>query len=307
MRTTQHLIAFMIFSLGLSSKGFADWSSRNKLELGMTDNALLAKTDKESDLFIALSSRNSFTINQHTLGMRLGYRDYNKENSNDALSWGLSDKLSCWTDKACEFEIRGQEYVYGEPMTTDSSFSNYGAVVSVEKSRSLAARTTLDLTTSYEFRNYNSLNRTDHSLSEFAVLGYDFAEDLYGELIGEVGLALSSSSEFSSYHFSLSALMEYQLDRLWTLAGELGFKQTHFLSRDLTTETLVTKKNGQVVSLIDTSKEVYSALFFTLEANREISSRLSTGISLQTYQQKSRSGYQDYNENIILGKFLVNF
>ncbi|WP_374077491.1 hypothetical protein [Bdellovibrio bacteriovorus] len=273
----------------------------------MTDNALLTKTDKESDFFLALGTRNSFSVDEHTLGLRLGYRDYSKENSNDVFSWGLSDRLKCWTDKTCQIEVRGQEYVYGEPMTTDSSFSNYGVALSLEKSLTYSSRSSLDLTTAYEAKNYYSLNRLDHILSENAVFGYELNPSLYLEAVGEVGFALSSSSEYSSYYFLISGVAEYQLDANWDLLGELGIKQTHFFSRDLTTETQVTRKNGQVVSMVDTSKERYSAAFITVEANRTLSTQMSTGVSLQNYQQKSRSGYQDYSETLILGKFLVNY
>lgn len=273
----------------------------------MTDNALLTNTHKESDFFLSLGTRNSFKTDDNVFGLRLGYKDYSKENSNDVLSWGLSDRLKCWSDKTCQVELRGQEYVYGEPMTTDNSFSNYGAAFSVEKNYAFSARTTLDLTTAYEARDYYSLNRLDHILSENAVYGYELNPATYLEATGEIGLNLSSESAFSSYYILASGLIEYQLTSQWDLTGELGFKQTNFLSRDLTTETQITRKNGQVVSKVDTAKERYSTVFLTVEANRTLSSDMSAGFSLQNYSQKSRSGYQDYNETVLLGKFLVNY
>lgn len=307
MQYLRHLVALHTLLLVLTSSALADWTSRNRLELGMTDNALLTNTHKESDFFLSLGTRNSLKTDDNVFGLRLGYKDYSKENSNDVLSWGLSDRLKCWSDKTCQVELRGQEYVYGEPMTTDNSFSNYGAAFSVEKNYAFSARTTLDLTTAYEARDYYSLNRLDHILSENAVYGYELNPATYLEATGEIGLNLSSESAFSSYYILASGLIEYQLTSQWDLTGELGFKQTNFLSRDLTTETQITRKNGQVVSKVDTAKERYSTVFLTVEANRTLSSDMSAGFSLQNYSQKSRSGYQDYNETVLLGKFLVNY
>lgn len=273
----------------------------------MTDNALLSDANKESDFFLALGTKNSFSLQQHTLGMRLGYRDYSKENSNDLLSWGLFDQLKCFTDKICQAELRGQEYVYGEPMLTDDSFSNYGVLLSMEKNYTVFKRFSLDLSTSYEAKNYYSLNRLDHIVSENAVFGYEMNPTLYFEAVGEVGLAVSSSSEYSSFFLLISGLADYQMNSKWSLSGELGIKQTQFLSRDLTTETQVTRRNGRVITSQDTSKERYSAIFLNFDANYAFSSNMTAGASLQNYQQKSLSGYQDYNETTILAKFLVNY
>ncbi|WII73738.1 hypothetical protein QJS83_07595 [Bdellovibrio sp. 22V] len=305
-QTIRHLVA-VVFILSLSSVALAEWSSRNRMELGMTDNALLTDTNKESDFFYVFGTRNTLDWNQHVLGLRLGYSDYSKENANDVLSWGLSDRLKCFTDKNCEIELRGQEYVYGEPMTTDSSFSNYGLRLAMEKSLNLHFASSFDLATTYEAKNYYSLGRLDHVLSEVATLGYEVSPVLYLEGIGEAGLALSSASEYSSYFLQISGALEYQLDAKWVLSGELGFKQTSFLSRDLTTETQVTRKNGRVVSQVDTSKEAYTNVFLYFDATRSLFANGSAGVSLQSSQQKSRSGYQDYNELVLAGKFLINY
>src|SRR5438445_13178412 len=122
----RHLVIFNVLSLCLSSLGYAEWSSRNRMETGMTDNAQLSETNRESDFFLSVGTNNTFSFPDYDLGFRLGYRDYSKDNSNDVLSWGLSDRLKCLGDKTCQVELKGQEYVYGEPGNTDSSFSNYG-------------------------------------------------------------------------------------------------------------------------------------------------------------------------------------
>lgn len=273
----------------------------------MTDNAQRTDANKESDFFWSLNSSNRFSSDGNLFGLRLGYRDYSRENSNDVLSWALSDEIKCLSGKTCEFTLKGQDYVYGEPGTTDDSFSNQAFSANVLQSRELRSRLSLDLSGGYEARNYPSLSRFDNTFSFRATLGYDATAEWYLEANGETGLVLSSSSEFSAFYFEAAGLAEYQIDKLWNAAGELGLRQTSFLSRDLTTETQITRRNGRVVSLTDTSKELYSAIYISVEANRYLTESQTAGVTLRNYSQRSRSGYQDYTENEIIARWMIHF
>lgn len=290
-----------------SSFGFAEWNSKNKVELGMTDNAVLTDENRESDLFLSLGSRNIFTSNEHTLGVRLGYKDYSKVNSNDAFSWGLSDTLKCFTSSACKLELKGQEYVSGEPMTTDSSFSNYALALDLTKTKQLNARQSLDFVSLYEAKRFYSLNRTDHLMSQNIIFGHDTGSLIYLEAMAEFGLNISSSSEYSSYYFLFSGVADYTLSNRWNLSAEMGLKQMTFLSRDLTTQTEITRRNGRTVSLTDSSKELYSSIFINADANYSLTEDSSLGLSFQAYRQTSKSGYQNYIENQIIAKGQINF
>ncbi|UOF01272.1 hypothetical protein [Bdellovibrio reynosensis] len=273
----------------------------------MTDNAQRTDANKESDFFFALGTSNRFTMPGHVLGLRLKYQDYSNENPNDVLSYGISDEMKCLGDKTCEFEFKGQEYVYGEPATTDYSFTNYALAGAVTKTQGLKRNMDLDLTAAAEVRNYPSLNRLDTTAYFRATLGYDATTLLYLEANGESGLVISSASEYSLMYFDISGMAEYAVDRNWTMTGELGVKQTVFLNRDLTTETTVTRRNGRTVSLVDTSKETYNALYLSFEGNYTVSLDHTAGIGLRSFKQNSRSGYQDYTENEIIAKWLVTF
>lgn len=307
MRNIRQLAALNIISLVFSSLAFAEWNSRNRLELGMTDNALLTDAEKENDMFVAVGTRNKWSLYEQTLGFRLGYKDYSKVNSNDALSWGLSDKVKCFENKSCEIELQGTEYVYGEPMTTESSFSNYGAAFTLEQTRSLRRNLSMDFATGYVAKNYYSLNRLDHTLNQNISIGYDLNATTYVEGLGDAGLIVSSASEYSAFYFEILGLIEHHVTDKWEISGELGVKQTMFTSREVSTETQLTRKRGQTVTVIDSSKERYNALFLVFEANYRLSQSSTLGVAAQTYQQNSKSGLQDYRENQIFSKVLVNY
>lgn len=286
----------------------AAWTSRNRVEAGMTDNALWTDINRENDFFLGLGTTSSTTKQGHNLGFRLSYQDYGKVNENDALSWGLFDKIACVNSSThCAIQLKGQQYVYQEPQTTDSSFSNYGLATSIENSRSLPSDLSLDLTGGYEFKNYHSQNRSDHIVNGEASLGYEVTPRLYLEATGDLGLNLSSASEFSYTYLELIFFAEYSLTNEWSASGGLSLKQSSFLSRDLSTETLVTRRSGKTVLLTDITKESYSTVGLTLEATKTLSLVHSLGIRLQTYNQKSRSGYQDYNVNELIGQWLFHF
>lgn len=307
MRNIRQLVALNIFSLVFSSLAFAQWNSRNRLEIGMTDNALLSDIDKESDMFVAIATRNKWSLYEQTLGLRLGYKDYSKVNSNDVLSWGLSDKANCLGNKSCEIELQGTEYVYGEPQTTESSFSNYGAALTLEQTRYLRSNLSLDFATGYVAKNYYSLNRLDHTLNQTVSVNYDLNTNTYVEGMADAGLIVSSASEYSAFYFEISGLVEHQITDKWEVSGELGVKQTMFTAREVTTQTQLTRKRGTTVTVTDTSKERYNAVFMVFEANYHFSQNSVLGFAAQTYQQSSKSGLQDYKENQILAKVLVNY
>ncbi|WP_373997950.1 hypothetical protein [Bdellovibrio bacteriovorus] len=308
MELLRQLVVFNIFFLVFSSYALAEWSSRNRLEVGMTDNALRTDSEKEGDFFFLAGTSNKFySVPGHILGLRLQYQDYNKTDTNDMLSFGVSDELDCFGYRTCEFELKGQEYVHGEPATTDSSFNNYAFAAAVTQSKDLRQSLTLDLSAGYEARSFSSLSRFDNSIFGSATLGYDLTSQVYMEGYGEAGVILSSASEYSAFYIDMSILTDYTLNRYWNISAELGLKQTSFLSRDLTTETQVTRKNGKVVSQVDTSKETYSALYLSAEAMRHFTASSSGSFVLRSYQQRSRSGYQDYKENEILAKWLITF
>ncbi|MGZ6445604.1 MAG: hypothetical protein ACXWRG_16005 [Bdellovibrio sp.] len=272
----------------------------------MTDNASLTDTDKKSDFLMSLGTTNTFKFSEQTFGLRLGYRDYNKEKTNDVLSWGLSDQVKCLTDITCSIQLKGQEYVYGEPMSTDYSYSNYGAAASIAKMTELNSRTTFDLTGSYEGKDYYSQKRFDNIFSTQIVLGYEPEPVWYLEGLAEAGLDSSSNSDYSSVYFDLAGTLEYHFNKKWVATGDIDVKETSFLSRSVTTTATITRGN-KVINTQSTAKEYYNAVSAGAELNHQFNTNSKAGISLYNRKQKSYSGYQDYSETEILAKVFINY
>lgn len=306
MKYLRHHVVIVGTLLLTSSWALAQWTLRNKLEAGMTDNATLSDTNKESDFLMSLGTTSTYRLSEHAFGLRLGYRDYSKENSNDVLSWGLFDQTKCFSDKNCSVQLKGQEYVYGEPMTTDSSFSNYGLLASVEKSSEINSRSTLDITGSYEAKNYYSQNRLDNTISIQAVLGFEPRPVIYLEALGESGLVISSNNDFSAMYFELAGTVEYRHSKDLEFSGEIDLKQTRFLSRDISSTAQITRGN-RVITTQSSTKETYSLVSLGGEANYHFSMDDYFGLSLYNRQQRSHSGYQDYSETELLAKVFINF
>jgi hypothetical protein len=294
-----------IFSLTASAY---DWRSMNEAGLGFTDNANLEDSQRDSDMFYRLSTINSYQTDAHLLGVRLAFTDYFRENRNDLLSLRLSDRWSPGGKWSYYGALAFQDYVGGEPGTTEASFDNFGVDFSMERKITLNSKTEIRFGPGGTARFYSaSAHRSDFSAFGYGEIDYEVSEKV---LIGgraETGLLLSTDSDFSRFYLELVGSCDYDFAESWSVAGELGIKDSAFTSRSISTETIVSRNRGFASRSQGPSNEAYSYFYLYSELLKEFKPDLRGGLSLRTSSQSSRSGYQNFSAAELFARLIFTF
>ncbi|MES2965549.1 MAG: hypothetical protein V4760_16835 [Bdellovibrionota bacterium] len=300
-------IITILIMLSTASVASAQTSSRNAAEVGMTSNANLTKENPTSDAYVRISSSNSLVRGDDTLGLRLGYVDYARENINDMFSLRISDRRtsSNWSFTGALFT---NVYTYGSsPGTTDNAFTNVGAEFRGERSQSWRSNA-LEYGGGYRLRVFPSFDgRNDHTAFALATLDREMSSQLSLGAISEFGILLSSLSEYSRIYLDLGGTLDYQLPDSWTLTGDLTLSQSFFLNRTVTTQTAVSRSRGSGATGSRTSGETYSSLSLSAEGMRQQTETFRWGFGAFVTNQASASGSLDYSVLDVLAKLNLNF
>lgn len=287
----------------------AELRSRDEAGLGFTNNANLEKDNTDSDLFLKLSSLNTLPSGDHEFGLRLGYLGYSKESVNDVLLWKLSDRYDLgWKDWKLFGAFGGQNYPRGNPGTTDVSFDNLTFELSGERAITLGERTELIVNPGTQVTYFTSFDgRTDYAFFMAASLDHELTRRLALGAHGELGSVGSTLAEYSKLYWEIGGSVDYALSRDWSLSGDLALRQSYFLSRTVSTQTVVTNKRGIRTTSTLNENEAYNHVLLAGEAMKRWNAVVRTGIGLNLASQASKSTYQDYTVAELLARALIIF
>jgi hypothetical protein len=278
-----------------SSAGVAQFRSSNEAGLGFTDNANLENTQRDSDVFLKLSTANSYKTGEHQLGLRMAYMSYLNQKINDLFSWKISERFHKETSAWSLFgTLLGNDYVSGDPGTTESSFDNIGFEFIAERLKDLSARTSMKFGPGAYSRFYTW--RSDHTLLGFFEIEFTANSDFIVSGRSELGFTNSSDGHFRKSYFEIGGDADYRFKDDLSLYGDLTLRQTNFPGRSLSDQTTVTTRRGRTARIgaeNDYESQGYSQLFVELLKN--LNSDLDGAVSIRLINQNSKSGYEDYS------------
>lgn len=300
------LIILTLATISTLSIAHAETTSRNSVEMGMTNNAYLTKTNPTSDTYLRLSTSNGLTRANDRFGLRASFTEYFKANENDLFSLRLSDRRTggSWNYTGALFT---NIYTAGAPGTTDNAFTNVGGEFAVDRDKSWGSAS-LNYGGGYRLRYFTDLDgRNDHTIFGMATFDKEVTAKLSLGAYTETGLLVSSLSEYSRLYFDIGGTLDYLLPADWTLSGDVMISQSYFLNRTVTTQTQVGRNRGVGVSGTRSSAETYSSFYLSAEGMRQQTAAFQWGGGIYMTNQASASGSLDYSVVDILGRLTLSF
>ncbi len=260
------------------------------------------------DGYLKVASNNRWRVSAHTLGFRASYVDFFSQSQNDALSIRVSDAFapdgSAWKFSGA---LMTNIYTSGSPGTTDESFTSYGMDFAAVREKSLAQATLLEFGGGSRLRFFPSFSgRTDFVFYGSAAIDHEFNGKLTMTGFTELGLLLSTLPDYSRTYLDIGGSADYALPARWNWTTELSIGQSFFMSRSVSTTTLVTERRGRMISGTRTENESYSSFNFSTEAIRKETESFKWGASLSSTNQTSKSGYQDFSAVDIMARLIWN-
>ena len=290
--------------------GAAQIRSINEAGIGFTDNANLEESQRDSDFFFRASTTNSHDAGSHKLGLRLSYVGYTNQTVNNLFSWRISDRFAP-NPAGWEFygALLGQDYVAGDPGTTESSFDNIGWEFTASKPHSLNPHASLKFGPGASGRYYTSLsNRSDHRVFGYAEFDFESSTKTYFGARSELGFQVSSDHDYSQTYLELSGDIDYRFSDRWSFYNELGIRQTGFPGRNLSDQTIVNRQRGRQASLTpDSQIESHGLIYLYSEVMKDIRDDIQGGLSLRYSAQTSRSGNQNFTLTELYGRIIFTF
>ncbi len=266
-----------------------------------TDNANLESQNKHSDLVLSATAQATGRADENDFGLRLNYRDYAKENTNDNFSWRIYDhwkpEQNSWSYIGA---LIGRQYVNGSPGLTDTSFSNVGGELKAEQSTDVIDIGELTYGPGVRGRYYSgSASRSDHQA--FGFIDFERQQSLKLQIgaSSEVGYLQSSDTLYSQFDFELSGNIQYSIESDLSWYTEIFTGKNMFTNRTVDIVTIAsTNRKG---TRTNTSKEyeLFTTFGFTSEIIKKFNSDLEGRLGFTTTNQNSKSGSQDYAVNEI--------
>ena len=281
--------------------------SQNEVGLGHTSNANLSSTDERSDTFYRLSTTNVWPNADGRFRLRVAFEDYFEEHYNDFLSWNASQlwkTLSAFRGWSLVGSVFGRHYTHDSPGFTDESFSHIGVNAKAEHRDKLQRGMTLVWGPSLEFRQYiQTSNRVDNTAFANAMIEFEPRNNWELDVFFNVGALLSSRSEFSRLMAEAGGGATYSVNKTWDWSNELLIRRSHFLNREVSTDTVTTRSRGQGgrVRTVST-RETYTTVALSTQLNRELNASWRAGCELNWINQSSESGYQNYSAAELYGR-----
>jgi hypothetical protein len=289
----------------------AEIRSRNELGIGMTDNANLESTDRDSDMIMKVATVNYLDHGPYTFGLRLGFLNYNTQDTNDVFSWRLSasgDLRSALKGWKAYVGVYGNHYPQGAPGTTDTSFDNVGFDVSADRVQQLTSKVDMTFGPGYQFRRYTQFdNRTDHTFFGFADFDFLVTPLFSAGAHSEIGLMFSSLSEYSRSYFEFGGNTVYNLSRSWDWLCDLTVRYSGFFHRTISQNVVTTNRRGIRATSTKEEQETYSNLSLSTEFDYKVSSSATLAFSLNHITQDAKSGTQNYSATEIMARGILTF
>ncbi len=294
--------------LALSSLASAsEFSSRDEVDLGATNNAYLTKDLPKSDMFARFATSNSLKSGDHDIGLRISYTDFFNEKPNDVINWRVGDEYKP-DDWSFAGAVIGQRYPSGSPASTDTTFDNIGLELRADTENEVSDSTEFDYGVGYRFRDYTGFaNRLDNTAFGSVILQYSVNPKFTISGTGDVEAIFSTQTDYSRLYFSVGGIADYKLPCNWMWTSELALSTSQYLSRTISTVVETFNRKGVKVTNIGVDKEGTTTVYLSTGALKSEGQNFRWGAEINLTSQASRSGSQDYSALTILGKAVIIF
>lgn len=284
----------------------ASFASRNSGGLGFTDNANLESSDKDSDLFYTLRTRNRMNFEPWTAGLSIQFTDFFTQNINDALGWRAFLSHSAENDWTFEGSLFGQNFLNGAPGFSENSFSYTGLGLAAEKDVDLGKSTDLTYRPFYEYRAYSALaGRKDHTLGIQSTITFAASEPWSFDGHGELGKTFSSLDEFDHAYLELGAGVDYDLSPISGIWGNLAIRTANYGNRVLTRTSIVGSRRNQRTVTQASGTETLSDVVLAAGYMHRFTPNLEFNGSWTMTSRRSQSDTQNFTMNELLASITL--
>lgn len=267
--------------------------------LGFTSNANLSSDQPISDFIFDLGASTDFTALDTNAFASARFSNYSKFNSNDLLSLDLGGKWSA-DQKTYLLKASLKDYVSESPATTDQGFSNFsisGNIRSKEKAENSRYWKMGPSGTTRFY--YSSSSRFDFDFSYLFENG--FSQDSGFTFSATPGLLISSDSEFSRLHLTLSAFYDDYSSANGAWGLRLDCVPSLYLNRSAgeTISTIPRSKKGAAAVTLPQKESLFlvsPGIWKSWDLSESFELRADANLNLQT----SKSGEYDYQEFLSL-------
>ena len=300
---------FLLVSLTVltATMARAEFASRTESKLGYTSNANLEATETDSDFFLALSTSNNYRLDKNTVGLRLGYNEFFKQDLNDVFNWRLSDRYVMSTKWSFYGALFGQRYPRGAPGTTDQSFDNNGFDLKADRAVEITGSSELIVGPGLQHRRYTEIGRGDTTVYATAEYDHELSQRTEINSRAEFGIVGSSVPEYSKYYLELALGGNFLARPDLLVTGEIGLRRSVFTNRTISSTTVTSRRRGQTITSTIEEKETYSAVDLSVSLLKTVNENLKAGTGLATTSNSSASGYYDYSVLELYGNLILSF
>lgn len=298
-------IILLILISASGSVVFSKPSVTTTAGIGFTSNANLEDINPDSDLIVQLRARGTIPKNDDSWRFAVSYSDYLSHSANDHLRWSAEyekpTKLKIKNYLKWAVGLWGQTYLKGSPANNEENFDWFGARTYVFTEADITPKFNWYGEAGYSFRRFSYFaNRLDHQiniLNEIAI-ALDTSHTLtpWAELL----FVTSTDPVYSKSVFSIGTTWRWKMKTDFRTELDLIVKNSGFPNRTVSTSTEIAVKRGRYRSSTLDDREVHNFLQIGMTALKSVGS-LEYGATLTLTQQASRSGFEDYKEEFLLG------
>lgn len=287
----------------------ASWSLRPQVGIGFTNNANYESENLDPDSFWWVRSSNTYLSDKEIWSLWLNYRDYFRQNQNDAVTYRFGHTLEINHRSLGAFDwdlgMGGQQYVNENPGTTEQSFNYIYLDTSASKTKVLKPNVEITFGPLYQLTSFPSLGgRVDHTLLLSSVLEWQITpiQKLIPNL--DLGYVISNQNLYSKHFLEIGAECQIENDPTLKYIFHFMSRYSTYPNRLLTDTTAVTTRSGRVRT---TSRaEIESQTFYQIQATAaKLLGSAELRASLALNQNTALSGIEDYKEMQILGAVTV--
>ena len=278
----------------------AETTSKQGLGIRYTSNPNLVADNPTSDFYTKLDSKWYADADDYLLYFGLSWLNYNREKSNNLLSLGISAEKELKSDLLGTYKLAPtvfhRNYINNNAATSDSSFTNTGIGVDLEKSWQPSGDFSYNATAGYDVRQYaNFSNRMDHNLHLTGDVGFELNSQVRLMGFGSVGFLISSLSEYTRSYLDLGVGAKGPINAKLTWNTDLLISRNTYLNRSLVQVTEVSNRRGQSSKLDATVKEGYllSSLSGEISYLHDLNWNMNSGVIIST--QNSNNPVNSYN------------
>ena len=291
---------FVILTVQANAQTEAEIQGKQSLGFFYTSNANLAYTQPIADTYSRLDSKWYGDIQDVPFYFGLSWYNYAKEKSNNMLSVTLSSDLAQESETFGSYrivpKIFHRNYIFNTAATSDSSFTNTGIGLDLEKT--LQKNSSLDISSSVglESKRFSQFeNRWDHEGHITGDIEYDLNPTLHLNGFSGFGLVFSTLSEYSHSYLDLGFGASGPINADWTWSSEIQIVQKNYFNRTISQSTEITNRRGVTSSVLSTTNEIALLTNLKSTATYKYSTALSFESGLLFAKQGSNNAVNRYN------------